>query len=311
MERNLWGVREERFTKVVKFFWRKEERSMRGKRRSALYVPGTNERALAKIGSLPTDMIILDLEDSIAPSRKAEARDRILDFGRDHVDRQREFILRLNAADTPFWRQDLAILAGCSLRAVLLPKIRTAEDAGRQLREIESVVPGCGVWFMMETPESVFNALSIAAVRRHHENVQGFVVGTNDLAKDAEIQPDRNRTYLVSWLMQIVLAAKAFELDVIDGVYNDIADAEGFRLEALQGRAMGMTGKSLIHPNQIVPTNDIYSPSRDEIDRARRIVDAFAGEDGDDRGVLTLDGKMVERLHLVQAEKVLARAGEL
>jgi len=284
---------------------------MQGKRRSALYVPGVNERALGKFHALPTDMVILDLEDSVAPSRKEEARAAILQLYRDAGTWSCEHLLRLNAAETPFWQDDVAMLADCSPDAVLLPKIRSADDVNDQIRALEAVAPETGVWLMMETPESVFNALSIAAIRQHHAMLQGFVIGTNDLAKDTDVQPDADRTYLLSWLMQIVLAAKAHDLDVIDGVYNDIVNREGFRVEARQGKSMGMTGKSLIHPVQIEPTNEIYAPSDEEIAWARRIVNAFAVEGGGDRGVLALDGRMVERLHLVQAQKVLARAGAL
>ncbi len=284
---------------------------MRGKRRSALYVPGTNDRALAKFQTLPTDMVILDLEDSVAPSRKGDARAAIRHLRRSEDAGSCEHLVRLNAAETPFWQDDIALLADCPADAVLLPKIRTADDVHDQIGSLASVAPGLGVWLMMETPESVFHALAIAATRQDHAALQGFVIGTNDLAKDTDIQPDAGRTCLVPWLMQIVLAAKVHDLDVIDGVYNDIADHEGFRAEAEQGKAMGMTGKSLIHPAQIEPTNRIYAPSTEEITWARRIVDAFAAEGGDAKGVLALDGRMVERLHLAQAHKILARAGAL
>ena len=277
-------------------------------RRSVLYVPGANKRALDKITSLPTDMVILDLEDSVAPGMKATARDNLARVINDGITGGRETVLRINDRGSEFWHDDLAMLSCCAPHAVLIPKIVSPEDVYRQVEELEDARPGIGIWLMMETPSCIMNAAAIAACRDRYPGLQGFVVGTNDLAKDTSVNPGQDRKYLLPWLMQIVAAAKAFDLDVIDGVYNNFTDDAGFRKEATQGRDMGMTGKSLIHPRQIGPANGIFSPTVEEIEWARRVVDAFAREGAADSGVISLDGKMVERLHLDQARKVHARS---
>ena len=277
-------------------------------RRSALYVPGTNKRALDKITSLPTDMVILDLEDSVAPNKKSSARDNLARVINDGTTGGRETVLRINDRGSEFWHDDLAMLSRCAPHAVLVPKIANSGDVCRQVKELEDARPGMGIWLMMETPGCIITASAIAACGDQNPSLQGFVVGTNDLAKETSVNPGQDRKYLLPWLMQIVAAAKAFDLDVIDGVYNNFTDDAGFRKEALQGRQMGMTGKSLIHPRQIGPVNGIFSPSVEEIEWARRVVDAFAREGAADSGVISLDGKMVERLHLDQAKKVLERS---
>ena len=277
-------------------------------RRSALYVPGTNQRALDKITSLPTDMVILDLEDSVAPGMKSTARDNLARIINDGTTRGRETVLRINDRGSEFWQDDLAMLSCCAPHAVLIPKIANSGDMCRQVEELEHARPGIGIWLMMETPGCIMNASSIAACSDRYPDIQGFVVGTNDLAKDTSVNPGQDRKYLLPWLLQIVAAAKAFDLDVVDGVYNNFTDDSGFRKEATQGRDMGMTGKSLIHPRQIGPANEIFSPSVEDIEWARRVVDAFAREGAADSGVISLDGKMVERLHLDQARMVLARS---
>ena len=277
-------------------------------RRSALYVPGTNKRALDKITSLPTDMVILDLEDSVAPGMKDTARGNLAKVINDGTTGGRETVLRINDRGSEFWHDDLAMLSCCAPHAVLIPKIANTRDVCRQVEELEDARPGIGIWLMMETPGCIMNSSAIAACRDRYPCLQGFVVGTNDLVKDTSVNPGQDRKYLLPWLMQILVAAKAFDLDVIDGVFNNFTDDAGFRKEATQGRDMGMTGKSLIHPRQIGSANDIFSPSVEEIEWARRVVDAFAREGAADSGVISLDGKMVERLHLDQARKVLARS---
>ena len=253
-------------------------------------------------------MVILDLEDSVAPGMKATARDNLARVINDGVTGKRETVLRINDRGSEFWHDDLAMLSCCVPHSVLIPKIACAEDVYQQIEELEDARPGIGLWLMMETPGCIINASAIAACRDRYPGLQGFVVGTNDLAKDTSVNPGQDRKFLLPWLMQIVAAAKAFDLDVIDGVYNNFSDDAGFRNEALQGRDMGMAGKSLIHPRQIGPANDIFLPSVEEIEWARRVVDVFAWEDAADSGVISLDGKMVERLHLDQARKVLARS---
>ena len=277
-------------------------------RRSALYVPGTNKRALGKITSLPTDMVILDIEDSVAPGMKATARVNLARVIDDGTTGGQETVLRINDRGSEFWHDDLAMLSCCVPHSVLIPKIASPEDVCHQVEELEDARPGIGIWLMMETPGCIINASAIAACSDRYPGLQGFVVGTNDLAKDTSVNPGQDRKYLLPWIMQIVVAAKAFNLEVIDGVYNNFTDDDGFRKEALQGRQMGMTGKSLIHPRQIGPANGIFSPSDEEIEWARKVVDAFAREGAAESGVISLDGKMVERLHLDQARKVLERS---
>ena len=253
-------------------------------------------------------MVILDLEDSVAPGMKASARDNLARVINDVTTGGRETVLRINDRGSEFWHDDLAMLSCCVTHSVLIPKIVSPEEVYLQVEELEDARPGIGIWLMMETPGCIINASAIAACSDRYPCLQGFVVGTNDLAKDTSVSPGQDRKYLLPWLMQIVAAAKVFDLDVIDGVYNNFTDDAGFRNEALQGRQMGMTGKSLIHPRQIGPANGIFSPSVEEIEWASRVVDAFAREGAVDSGVISLDGKMVERLHLDQARKVLARS---
>lgn len=276
-------------------------------RRSALYVPGTNLRALAKIPDLSSDMVILDLEDSVAPEMKSLARKNLLRSLREGAATGKETLIRVNARGTPFWDEDIALLAECRPDAALLPKISNATEVEEQMAEISSMAPGVAVWLMMETPGSIINAPSIAARRLLDPGLHGFVIGTNDLAKDTSVDMGGNRQYLLPWLMQIIAAAKSHGLDVIDGVFNDVHDHAGFRVEATQGRCMGMSGKSLIHPAQIEPANAIFSPSEDEVSWASRIVEAFDRAKPENPGVITLDGKMVERLHLEQAQVLLER----
>lgn len=279
-------------------------------RRSALYMPASNERALEKARSLPTDMIIIDLEDSVAPEAKGKARQTasaaILGGGYGN----REVLLRLNAPCTEFWEADVALLSTCQPDGVLVPKINSADDVAAIQKAICAAASDHqpGLWLMMETPASVLNALSIAQMASECPNLQGFVIGTNDLVKDAGIDPGHNRETLVPWLMLTVAAAKAAGLSLLDGVYNDFRDTDGFAAECAQGRRMGMNGKTLIHPNQIEACNRIFSPTDEEKQAAREIVDAFENKEVAGKGVISVNGKMVERLHLEIALATLDRA---
>ena len=279
-------------------------------RRSALYMPGLNERAMEKGRVLKTDMLLIDLEDSVAPARKQEARDRCAAAIRQGGFGQREVVLRLNGRETPYWKDDLDTLSRCAPDGVLVPKVNNPEDVLAASSDIgdragESEID---IWLMMETPASILNAGEIAATVRRCPALQGFVVGTNDLVKDTGVLPGNERVHLLPWLMQLVAAARAYELDIFDGVFNDFFDEKGFHLEAIQGRQLGMTGKSLIHPRQISPCNEAFSPTKQEIQEARKIVDAFSDESSADMGVITVDGRMVERLHLDMARATLLRA---
>ncbi len=279
-------------------------------RRSALYVPAVNTRAMTKARSLDADMLLIDLEDSVALDRKMEARENAIRVISQGGFGHREVVLRINALQSTSIDADLAVLAHCSPDGVLLPKVNQPEDVNTVASAIGAVTVNreIQIWLMMETPASVLNTRDIAAMVHSLPQLQGFFVGTNDLAKDTGVQPDRDRMYLIPWLMQMVAAAKAFGLHIFDGVYSNLHDDAGFRRESQQGRALGMTGKSLIHPRQLAACNEAFSPSLQEMDEARQIVEAFSRPENANRGVIALNGRMVERLHLTMAENLLARA---
>jgi citrate lyase subunit beta / citryl-CoA lyase len=278
-------------------------------RRSVLYMPGTNQRALEKARVLPADALILDLEDSVAPSAKKTARDHVCAAVRERAYGGREVVVRINALDTPWGGDDLAAVCKAGPDAILLPKIASAADVRHaDARMRESASRNTGLWLMIETPRAVLDIGDIAAVRSDLANLAVFVIGANDIAKETRVSLAKGRAAILPWLSQIVLGARAYGLDVIDAVYNDHADLEGFREECAQGRDLGMDGKSLIHPGQIAACNAAFSPSAEEIAWARKIAAAFAQSENAENGVISLDGKMVERLHLLMAERVLALA---
>jgi len=279
-------------------------------RRSVLYMPGSNARAMEKARELPVDAVILDLEDAVAPDAKAKARELIVEalhkggFGR------REVLVRINGLDTAWWRDDLAI-ADAGPDAVLVPKISTPE----QLRDVAKHLTGVRsaekvrIWAMMETPLAMLNAGDIAAAALDGDTrLAGFVMGTNDLAKDTRARILPGRAPMLPWLMNCVAAARAFGLDILDGVYNDLANADGFAAECAQARDLGFDGKTLIHPRQIAPCNAAFSPSDDEVAWARKIIAAFDQPDHADKGVIQIDGRMVERLHADMARRTVAIA---
>ncbi len=278
-------------------------------RRSALYIPCLNERAINKARTLDADLLLFDLEDSIAPGSKEEARTKIIEQLNEGGFGTREQVLRINGEQTPFWQEDLGVLSKCSPDGVLIPKINDGSDVERASSVVleHSRNPDLGIWLMIETPGSITNINEIGLKKGTLKNLQGFVIGTNDLIKDSGVIPGENRKYLIPWLMSVVATCKAYGLDVIDGVYNNISDAEGFINEARSGREMGMSGKSLIHPNQISPTNEVFTPSEEEIREAQKIVQAFSTKDSEGKGVIVVDGTMVERLHLEMAEAVLSK----
>ena len=280
-------------------------------RRSILYMPGSNTRAIEKARTLPVDAIILDLEDSIAPESKAGARTQVSDaviaggFG------AREVIVRINGLDTTWWLEDLDAVAKAKPDAVLIPKVSSPaqlEDVAERLIDI-SADHRIRVWAMMETPLAMLNAREIAAAAKDVETrLAAFVMGTNDLAKETRAKIAPGRAAMLPWLMNCVAAARAYGLDILDGVFNDLADAEGFARECAQGRDMGFDGKTLIHPNQIGACNAAFSPSEEEVAQARRIIAAFELPENRDKGVVQLDGRMVERLHADMARRTVAIA---
>ncbi|MBV9287944.1 MAG: CoA ester lyase [Hyphomicrobiales bacterium] len=279
-------------------------------RRSVLYLPGSNAKALAKAASLPADALILDLEDSVAPDAKEAARAQVLeavkgDFGR------REVVIRVNGPHTPWGPDDLVAAAQAGPDAILLPKVDGAGAvmvAARVLRE-SGAPEWTRLWAMMETPNAILNAGQIAAVTADSASrLAVLVMGLNDLAKETRARLTAGRPTMIASLSNCVVAARAHHVDIIDGVFNDIRDLDGFRTECVQARDLGLDGKTLIHPSQIDICNEVFAPTRAEIESARAIIDAFALPENAGRGVIQLDGKMVELLHAEMARRTLAIA---
>ena len=275
-------------------------------RRSVLYMPGANARALEKAKSLPVDAVIMDLEDSVAPEAKAEARTTACvalaagGYGR------REVVLRVNGLDTPWGEADMVAAAAARPDAILVPKVSTTTDVTRAA----ALAHGLPLWVMIETPLAILNLKDIGQAARA-ANLTCFVLGTNDLLKETRMKAGDARAALVPSLSQAVLAARAFGLDCIDGVYNDFRNEAGFTVECEQGVALGMDGKTLIHPAQIDICNRVFSPSESDKDWAQKVISAFALPENAAKGVITVEGRMVERLHLAMAERVAAIAGAI
>ena len=273
--------------------------------RSVLYVPAANEKALAKIASLAADAVIIDLEDAVSPGAKAAARDNLVRFFENRPDKR--LIIRINALSTEWGADDLAAAKICKPDAILLPKI----DSPRDILETDDALDEgdapklIRLWAMIETPKAMMNLGAIAALGRDRAaRLTCLVAGTNDLAKDTGIRITPDRRYLTPALLQMVMAARAGNLTVLDGVSNDFRDLDAFSAECREGRNMGFDGKTLIHPAQIEPANRAFAPSDEEVADAQAIVDAFATDPA--KGVIQINGRMVERLHLAQAEKLLA-----
>ena len=282
-------------------------------RRSVLYVPAANDRALARIGQLACDAVIIDLEDSVGPDDKTAAREKLAGIlaARPHGC---EMVVRINALASEWGADDLAAAIAGRPDAILLPKVETAREvleAGDALDETDED-NAIALWAMIETPRAVLNSGAIAELGRDKAaRLACLVAGTNDLAKETGAALTSGRRFFLPWLMQMVLAARAGGIDLIDGVYNDFRDAEGFANECAQGADIGFDGKTLIHPAQIEVANAAFAPSSKALAEARAIVDAFGLPQNRGKGVIGLKGRMVERLHLVQAEKLLARAAAI
>lgn len=280
-------------------------------RRSVLYMPGSNARAVAKARTLPVDGVVLDLEDSVAPDAKASAREQVAAAVKEGGFGNRELFVRVNGLDTPWFADDLAALAPLAPDGVLVPKISSAgqlEMIGKRLLDMH-VDQRTRVWAMMETPLAILHVREIAVAAQDSETrFTGFVLGTNDLAKETGTRIVPGRWTMMPWMMSVVAAARAYGLVVLDGVYNDIGDAAGFAAECAQARDMGLDGKTIIHPSQIEPCNAAFSPTAEEVAQARRIIGAFDLPENRDKGVVSLDGKMVERLHADMARRTVAIA---
>jgi len=280
-------------------------------RRSVLYMPGSNPRAIAKARSLAADAIILDLEDSVAPEAKASARAQVVAAVREGGFGGREVVIRVNGAESPWGRDDLAAAAAAGPDAILLPKIDgpgSVMQVARGLREA-GAPERIRLWAMMETPMAILHAGSIAAVAADPgSRLEVLVMGLNDLAKETRARFVAGRASMTAWLALCVAAARAHGVDILDGVYNDITDLRGFEAECAQGRDFGLDGKTLIHPSQIDGANAVFAPTLAEIDSARAIIDAFDLPENAGKGAIQLDGRMVERLHAEMARRTLSIA---
>jgi (3S)-malyl-CoA thioesterase len=268
--------------------------------RSALYMPASKDRALDKARGLPVDVILFDLEDAVTPDAKIAARDTLFAALAAGGYGNRLRVVRINALDTPWGRADAAAVAAMDCDAILLPKVNGTAD----IDALAAIVPDLPIWAMMETPQAVLNAAQIAA----HPRIAGFVMGTNDLAKDIG---SRGRAAVMMALQLCVLAAKAAGIVVLDGVYNAFQDDEGLRAECAEGRDLGFDGKTLIHPAQLAIANAAFGPSDAEIDLAQRQIAAFAAAQAAGQGVAVVDGRIVENLHIVTAQATLAKAAAI
>lgn len=276
-------------------------------RRSVLYMPGANERALEKAKGLDADALILDLEDAVAPDAKAEARDRVCAAASSGEYGAKEVTIRVNGLDTQWHDDDISAAAAAGPAAIVVPKVNSVSD----VRAIEKSLKGAGapdhtkIWAMVETPIAMLRAHEIAAAS---DRLTVLVMGTNDLAKELHAQHVPGRQPLLTGLGLCLLAARAAGKEILDGVYNDVRDPEGFGAEARQGFEMGFDGKTLIHPSQIEPTNEIWAPSADEVDDARALIATFEEAMAEGRGVVTHNGRMIENLHVDAARRTLAVA---
>ena len=280
-------------------------------RRSVLYMPGSNARALDKAKTLPVDGVILDLEDSVAPDAKEAARQQVVDAVKAGGFGTREVFIRVNGVDTPWHADDLSAAAHAAPDVILVPKVSssdTLELIGRRMLDM-GTNHKTRVWAMIETPLAIFNILDIAAAARDSETrLAGFVMGTNDLAKDTRARLVPGRTPMLAWLSMCVAAARIHGIDILDGVYSDIGNSDGFAKECAQGVDLGFDGKTLIHPSQIEPCNTAFSPSPADVEQARKMIAAFDLPENKGKGVISIDGRMVERLHADMARRTVAIA---
>lgn len=276
-------------------------------RRSVLYMPGSNQRAMEKAKTLPADAVVLDLEDSVGPEKKVEARNGVLEAVKAGGYGSRELVVRVNSLDSEWGRDDVLALAASGVDAICLPKVEEAVEvaAALQLMDESGAPPSVAVWVMIETPRGVMNIDTIAG---SDERMRVVVMGTTDLAKELRVPHTPDRIGLQFSLGQCVLAARAHQRDILDGVYLDLQDAEGFRRSCEQGRDMGFDGKTLIHPNQIADANTVFGPSEADIERAHTIIAAWREAEADGKGVVVVGGKLVESMHIDEARRNLAIA---
>jgi citrate lyase subunit beta/citryl-CoA lyase len=284
------------------------EQAMTRPRRSLLFMPGSNARALEKGRNLAADGLILDLEDAVAPDAKAMARDQIAaavsarGFGR------REILIRTNSLDTSWWSDDVAMAGKAAPDGILVPKISSVDDLtkiGARLTEI-GADPSIKVWAMIETARAVLHVEELAAASRDPgTRLAGFVFGPNDISRETRIKMQPGRAAMIPMIVHCILAARLHGLEILDGPYSDFSDVNGFALECAQGRDLGFDGKTLIHPGQIDACNAIFTPPAEEVARARRIITEFEKPENSSRGAIQIDGQMVERLHAEMARRTI------
>ncbi|HSV01694.1 MAG TPA: CoA ester lyase [Phenylobacterium sp.] len=273
-------------------------------RRSALYLPGSNPRAIEKARTLPCDVVILDLEDSVAPEAKAEARRLATGAIRAGGFGAREVVIRVNGLDTPWAAEDLQAAAEVGPDAILLPKVSSPQDVANFAREVGG---RARLWGMIETCQAVFRLDVLGQASREH-GLDVWVIGANDLVKEMRCEPGADRAPLSPALSLAVMAARAHGLSILDGVFNDIPDLAGLERECEQGARLGFDGKSLIHPSHLEVANRIFAPAPDEVAWARAVVAAYDRPENAGRGVIKVEGRMLERLHLAQAQRLIAVA---
>ena len=280
-------------------------------RRSVLYMPGSNARALEKAREIAADALILDLEDAVAPDAKEVARQQVCDAVKAGGYGRRELVIRVNGMGTPWFEADLAAASEAKPDAILIPKVSAPEtlaEIGGLLNGLWAA-PSIAVWAMIETPLAILDCERIASAAQDPvTRLSCFVLGTNDLAKETRARFVPGRAPMLPWLTTALLAARAHGIDVIDGVYNDLKNEDGFRAECEQARDLGFDGKTLIHPGQVATANALFSPEAGELERAREIIAAFDHPENADKGAIQLGGRMVERLHAEMAKRVVALA---
>jgi len=279
-------------------------------RRSALYLPGNNARALEKGKALPADVLIFDLEDAVGPDAKVDSRTRVCDAVSSGSYQPREIVVRINGLGTDWHDDDLVAVAGSAAHGVLVPKVEHGEQVQALAATLDALdaPESLQLWVMIETPRSVMRAEEIASAS---DRLSALVVGTNDLVNDLHGLHVPGRAPVVPALSLVVLGARAAGKVILDGVFNDITDEGGFRSEARQGREMGFDGKTLIHPSQIASANELFGPSPEELTEARKVVSAYEQARAAGNSVITIDGRMIEGLHVRNAERILALADRI
>jgi len=280
-------------------------------RRSLLFMPGSNARALEKARNLPADGIILDLEDSVAPEAKALARDQIAQAIAARGFGKREVWVRTNSLDTPWWIDDIAMAGKARPDGILVPKISSVEALNAVGDRLAGIAADSSirVWAMIETARGVLHAEELAAASRDAgTRLAGFVFGPNDIARETRIRMQPGRAAMIPMITHCILATRAHGLEILDGPYSDLGNVDGFGQECTQARDLGFDGKTLIHPGQIEACNAIFTPPAEEVAHARRIIAAFEQPENAARGAIRLDGQMVERLHAKMAKRTIAIA---